>query len=523
MLETVYPLLLPTIKMMNAFSVVITDMERHGCNVDLNTLDEIEKDIRNKFNFVSNEIQRLVEEAVGDVKINLDSPEQLSQLIYSIKVKDKKQWADTFGLGTEVRNSVRKKKRTKYYTDKQLRKIIKEQTEPFIKQRVDQCDVCKGEGKVSWKKKDGTPAKKKKLCPNPGCASGVLYTSLGEKAGFGCGPIRSSHATTGGFGTSAEILQELVNNGQHEKTKDFLTYLVQHGKYTHNLRTSIDGIRRNIGRGSILHSRFNQTVTATGRLSSTAPNVHNWERGTTFPIRRVVSSRWPGGKITKGDFSGLEFRIAVELSKDKQGFKDLEAGIDAHERTRAILEANGQNGSRQAAKAFTFKPLYGGTSGTAPQQAYYQFFFEQYPGIRNWHENLQNAVLTKGRIIIPSGRIYKFTGVQRYPSGAVSRSTQIKNYPVQGFATADIVPIATIEMWRQLQENNLNSIIINEVHDDITVDTHPDELDIVPQIMYTSMTMTKELLKHWYNYELQVELPVEIMQGPNWLDVERIM
>jgi DNA polymerase I-like protein with 3'-5' exonuclease and polymerase domains len=299
--------------------------------------------------------------------------------------------------------------------------------------------------------------------------------------------------------------------------------MVEFGKLAHNLGTSIDGVRRNIGRGSIVHSQFNQTVAATGRLSSSNPNIHNWERGTGFPIRRIVSSRWKGGKITKGDFSGLEFRVAVELSQDEQGKQDLAEGVDAHERTRRILAEHGQSGTRQDAKADTFKPLYGGTGGNAAQQAYYKFFLTQYTGIKRWHDQLQNNALSNGRLIIPSGRIYKFRGVKRYPSGYVSQSTQIKNYPVQGFATADIVPICAIEAWRLIQERELLSLLINEVHDDIVIDTHPNELDIVPGLLYTAMMKAKTLLKHWYNYELTVDLPVEIQQGPNWLDVEEVM
>ena len=108
----------------------------------------------------------------------------------------------------------------------------------------------------------------------------------------------------------------------------------------------------------VFTSKFMQAITATGRLSSRVPNFQNQPRGKTFPIRKVVSSRFKDGKIIEIDFAQLEFRTAVFLAQDKQGMEDIKNKIDVHQYTADIIGV-----SRQDAKAHTFKPLYGGVTG----------------------------------------------------------------------------------------------------------------------------------------------------------------
>ena len=105
-----------------------------------------------------------------------------------------------------------------------------------------------------------------------------------------------------------------------------------------------------------------QCVTSTGRLSSRNPNFQNMPRGGTFPVRKVVVSRWQGGYILEGDYSQLEFRVAGFLSKDQKVYEDVKNHVDVHAYTASILGV-----SRQDAKTDTFKPLYGGLMGTPKQ------------------------------------------------------------------------------------------------------------------------------------------------------------
>lgn len=162
--------------------------------------------------------------------------------------------------------------------------------------------------------------------------------------------------------------------------------------------------------------------------------------------------------------------------------------------------------------------MYGGTSGTVAEQAYYKAFAEKYAGVTQWHQRLLREAVSYRVITIPSGRQYAFPHAKRNPWGGVTNATQIKNFPVQGFATADIVPCAVIRIWRELRKAGLRSVLINTVHDSICADVYPGELEQVARIMRECMIGVKDELKRRYNYDMKLALETELKEGPNWLD-----
>lgn len=151
--------------------------------------------------------------------------------------------------------------------------------------------------------------------------------------------------------------------------------------------------------------------------------------------------------------------------------------------------------------------------------SYYRAFAEKYCGVTDWHQTLLDTAVREKRIRIPSGREYAFPHCERKPWG-VSFATQIKNYGVQGFATADIVPCAFIAIWRELKARGLRSVLVNTVHDSIVVDVHPDEKEIVKDLLVQQMAGVVNELKRRYNYDMKMPLGVEIKAGPNWLDTK---
>lgn len=164
--------------------------------------------------------------------------------------------------------------------------------------------------------------------------------------------------------------------------------------------------------------------------------------------------------------------------------------------------------------------MYGGTSGTAAEQAYYKAFAEKYAGVTKWHLELMKEAITYKMITIPSGRQYAFPYAKRMPWGGVNGATQIKNFPVQGFATADIVPCAVIRIWREMRNAGLKSVLINTVHDSLVIDVYPGELDVVSKLLHVCMVNVKEDLKNRYGYTMKLELEAELKAGPNWLDTK---
>ena len=522
--------LMKTVKMSNEFLLVLTDMENNGIAIDMDALSAVEHEYKKEYRELEESISDNIRDKMGDAKVNLSSPEQLSQLIFSRKVTDKRKWASAFNIGMD--KSTGKPLRRHRLSQKEFVSAIQKYTEPVFKATAVSCVDCSGEGYIQKFKVNGAPYKNLTRCI-PCKGEGTVLSSTGKQGGFGqlkAFLARNKYSvqmvSDGGFKTDKQTLIDLGRSDG--KIKDFANKLTRYGAVDTYLNTFVNGIKMNVALGdtldtvfskntdAFLHPSFRQCVTATGRLSSRNPNFQNQPRVNTFPIRKVVISRYPGGMIIDTDFSQLEFRAAVFLAQDEQGMQDVRDGIDVHQFTADVIGV-----SRQDAKAHTFKPLYGGTSGTEDERRYYQTFLKKYKDISTMHDAWLVDVLRKGTLVLPTGREYSFRNVTRYPSGGVSGGTKIKNYPVQGFATADIVPVACIYVWREMKKRGLTkSKMINTVHDSIVSDAHPDELKEMLDIHSNIGYATKELMKEMYDIDFNLDLDVETKFGENWLDMK---
>jgi len=134
---------------------------------------------------------------------------------------------------------------------------------------------------------------------------------------------------------------------------------------------------------------------------------------------------------------------------------------------------------------------------------------------------LAKEAIETGKITTPSGRQFSFPDVTRYPNGKVSHFTQIKNYPVQSFATADIVPLVLMDIHDKL--NKLNSCIVNTVHDSIVIDVHPEEVNAVVYIIKSVNAYINDLIKAQFKIDINVPLLLEAKIGSNWLDTKDVM
>ncbi len=278
------------------------------------------------------------------------------------------------------------------------------------------------------------------------------------------------------------------------------------------------------GPDGILHAQFNQTTTRTGRLSSSNPNFQNQPRGGTFPVRRCVISRFDGGEVLEADFSGLEFRVAGELSRDPQIIEDILGGKDVHKQTASIINQISTDevtkDLRQKAKAYTFAPLYGGLGmSEAPHvQNYFKEYFNIYQGLKRWHQTLMDGVLKNGIVRIPSGREFFFPDAKRLRGGRITNATAVVNYPVQSFATADIVPLSCVRALREFIKLNLQSKLMLTVHDSIVVDVFPGEKEKVVKALKWAMSDVSEELETRFNYKPVLPLDIEMEAGANWMD-----
>lgn len=510
------------VDMSNEFIFSLVEMERNGLYIDEDALAGVKAEFTKEHQLLGKELQDLANSVMGDTRINLSSPEQLSQLIYSRKVTSKDAWKKCFRIGVDARG---KRLRPPRLSGAEFVAAVREHSQPIMRTSARHCVSCDGRGFLHKITKIGEPYKHAPKCPD--CEGrGFLLENSGIVAGFKLSPTGPIDTAAGGFTTDKETIERLAkrcssdDGSSRSKLQEhaywFLSRLSRYSAVGTYLETFVNGIERNRLANGLLHTKLNQCITATGRLSSSDPNFQNMPRAGTFPVRRTIRSRFKGGTILEIDFKQLEFRTYVFLAQDIQGMKDIEDKIDVHAYTASIIEC-----SRQAAKPHTFKPLYYGSSGTEAEQRYYKAFKVKYPEITAYQEANIRTVLETGLLTIPSGRQYQFLGTKRTPSGYVTNSTQISNYPCQGLATADIVPVYILLCSRALSLANLKSLIILTVHDSVVFDVYPGEENEIINLCNGCLSDLPSELERRFGFKLNVPINEgEIKMGPNWLELK---
>ena len=507
--------LIPIRDLMCQFCSVLTDIERSGMAIDLNVLTQVDKEYEREQAQLNSYLNQKVRSLMGDLEVNLSSPEQLSQVIYSCKLVDKKSWKSLMNIGVDHRGKPLPRPTMDLNS---FREAVSSCFKRSKKVRSAKCPSCNGLGGYFKVKKDGTNFKKQTKCEV--CAGkGTIYIDLEDRGGLNL-PPRLSLASAGGFKTDKNTLSMLLNEVTEPEAKKFIESIVRLSAIETYRSAFIEGIRKGIKSDGLLHANFNQCITATGRLSSSSPNLQNMPKGRLFPVRKAFVSRFKGGELVEIDYSQLEFRVAGILATDEVVKREVESGFDVHAYTAKVLSDNGEPTERGAAKASTFRPLYGGTQGTTAQRTYFKEFFNKYKGIFKWHEHLQNEAIQHKVVTTATGRQFSFPDCQRNFSGTATYKTQIVNYPVQSVATAEIVPLGVIILFNKLKELGLQSIVINTVHDSVLIDTHPDEVQIVKEVGPNCLLEAQQEAKRRFGLSDFIPLEVEMSIGKNWMEQE---
>lgn len=508
----------------------LIDIERAGIAIDTVALDDVEQHYRARKAELETLLKTMVRDKMGDTPFNLSSGDDMSAIIYSIRIKDKEKWKEEMNIGKEDRGSVKKQKYLRRKTPAELSKLIRQCFVPVYRTDMHVCPVCNGTGRQYKLTKKGVPYAKQPKCLT--CeGNGVIYKSNGKRGGFGVSPISWEYASASGFSTDKTTVVDLLEQDRlTDDAKVFLQYHIELSAIDAYLSHFVEGIRKSIRSDGLCHPNFNQCVTATGRLSSSGPNWQNQPRGNTFPIRKTIVSRWAEGCIVEADFAALEYRTAVALADCPAGKRSLALGQDRHQITAEIVFNIRKEGMdpaqwkeyRQNAKSRSFRPLYGGTSGTEREMEYNKAFFVEHTGIAAWHDALCNDAIMKGQIKVPSGRIFAFPGTVRKSNGGVTNKPQIVNYPVQSFASADICWSVVYRLWQLFKEHKVKSKLILQVHDSITADVHPDEFDLVVALFRQAFDECHKLLYERFKYTTEVDFTYEISVGKNLMDKKEI-
>lgn len=334
----------------------------------------------------------------------------------------------------------------------------------------------------------------------------ILFVEMGLPGG---------KKTKTGYSTSASVLEKL------EPDYPFISKILEYRQLTKLKSTYADGLATYIGEDSRIHGKFNQTITATGRISSTEPNLQN------IPVRmalgreiRKVFVPKEGCVFLDADYSQIELRILAHMSDDKNLITAYKESKDIHAATASLVfkvpieEVTKEQ--RSNAKAVNFGIVYGISSFGLSQdlsiskkeaEKYINEYFESYPGIKQYLDNSVNDAKTKGYSVTLFGRrrpipeLNSGNFMQRQFGERVAM-----NSPIQGTA-ADIMKIAMINVAEELKTKKLKSQIVLQVHDELLVETYKDEIDTVKDILVRNM---EEAVK------LHVKLEVEVKEGSNW-------
>ena len=483
----------------------LTRMYMSGIRVDLEELEKVRKQFEDERSELETRLQTKVRELMGDTPININSPEQMSQVVFSVRMNNKKEWAGLF----EFTN-----------TPAEFRSAVNSNSHPIYRTKAFTCPTCEGLGKTYKTKKDGTKFAKPNKCKD--CDTrGFQLTQTQQIAGLRFSAPSKKWVSANGFSTSKDKLTLLIGTAKTHNKDEAVSFLQDYLRFSaisSYLSTFVDGIGIYSKDDGFLHATLTQSVTATGRFSGKEPNMQNMPRGGTFPVKRVFVSRWDGGYICESDFAQLEFRAAAFLSQDETAIEEINTGFDVHSYTAKVISDAGQPTTRQQAKEHTFAPLFGATGygRSKAEEAYYIQFIDKYKGIAAWHKNLGEEAMRFNKITNVSGRQYAFPDISRRSNGSVTHFTMIKNYPVQGFATGDVVPVVLNEMYRRLEP--MQSCLVNTVHDSTVIDIHPDEVDQVLGMVNDMNEGLTDLVESVYGVRMNVPLLLEAKIGPNWLD-----
>ncbi len=259
-----------TFDMSMEFMYELALTERNGIAIDISALDEVESAYRKEQETLHTRLSEICREVMGDTPTQLSSPEQLSTLIYSRTVRDKKVWAKTFNLGKNDRGKDLPRPKM---SSSQFTTAVRQHTDIVRRTIATHCDKCHGKGYVHKVKKDGSLFARPNTCGDCN-GSGYAYKSTTKVAGLKLLPTGVDDVRVAGFATDADSLELLVHQAKtnnNELAVEFLQGMMRLNALETYINNFCMGIRGAIREDGVLHPNFNQTVTSTGRLSSSQP------------------------------------------------------------------------------------------------------------------------------------------------------------------------------------------------------------------------------------------------------------
>lgn len=323
--------------------------------------------------------------------------------------------------------------------------------------------------------------------------------------------------TKTGWSTNAEVLEKL----DHPIVRDVLEYR----QYMKLRSTYADGLLKAAGPDERIHTNFQMTVTATGRLSSTEPNLQNIPTRTELgsELRRMFVPA-PGCVLVDADYSQIELRLLAHISGDESMQEAFLSGEDFHAVTASHVFGVPLNevtsSMRRAAKAVNFGIVYGISAFSLSQdlgvsaeeaKAYMDAYFARFPGVKRYMEDVVKKSRETGyaETIFRRRRTLPEITASKYATRSFGERVAL-NMPIQGTA-ADIIKLAMVKVFKRLKEEGLSSRLIMQVHDELIVECPENEAERVKSLLTQEMEGV---------CALTVPLIAEAHSGKNWLETK---
>jgi DNA polymerase I-like protein with 3'-5' exonuclease and polymerase domains len=362
---------------------------------------------------------------------------------------------------------------------------------------------------------------------------------------------------TGKVSVDEKVLTYINTSTKETVVKEITNKLLQHRDLTKQLSTYVQGLSKHVIDHGIekegqycIHGRLTHVSTSTGRLSSSSPNLQNISNN---PIKKIFCSRYgiEGGSLVEFDFSQLEVAVLAHVTKDRQLITDISTGKDIHtELYKDMFHVEPTKDERKRFKRLTFGLIYGAGAKTLSVQAgctldvakkFVVTFYARYPEVRGWNTSMENVANLKGvHITTPEGltsitrqwkhisetkRIYTFNEYKSKYEGTRDYTfspTELKNYPVQGLATGDIVPLMLGVVFRELVSTS-GVKLINTIHDSILLDCSMEAVEAgVIEKVQRLLERTHEYYKATFGIPLALKLSAGVSSGKNWFEMEEI-
>ena len=354
-------------------------------------------------------------------------------------------------------------------------------------------------------------------------------------------------AKTGQISVDDSVLNDMLKHTFDKEAIRIIEGLLKYRELSKQLSTYVQGLSKHV-MDEFIHGKLNHTATVTGRLSSTNPNLQNISNN---PIKQIFNSRFNDGVIVEVDFNQLEVVALAHVTRDIQLIRDISSGVDIHSALyEGLFGRKPTKEERKPFKARTFQLIYGAGAKAIAKQAgcsldeakkFVDVFYTRYPQVAKWHTEFAEQVERESTyelnedglrekvktFVLHTETGRKFLFKEYFNEGSWSTRTynfsptELKNYPIQGLATGDIVPMMLGIIFRALEGRD-DVKMVNTIHDSLMFDVAGSAATGFIKEITNILKDTHKYFEERFKVPLALKLNAGVSVGKNWFDMKEL-